>query len=320
MLRVFQTLLIFFSCSFVILGQGNLVAGVSIAEDTIPPHPSAILDIRSVDKAISIPRMLLSERNQISNPADGLTVYLLDENEDIKGLWYFNTSLNKWQHLTDKRPYYPKGAIIMYSGSLKDEKGDLFDASGKGILGSKMEGWSICNGENATPNLRGRFVVGASQQKESDYYLDSGIKEWGKKSEVDPKNENNPTKPHNKFIMSAANLPAHTHSIAEMHKDGIDYPHSHEIKPFTDLHSHTIMAIEGDKGHPGYTYRRNRKAKNSGEAMVDIATSNIEVLPNDTKTTFTFRDGEINSSGSKNPAPIDNRPPYYVVLYIIKNQ
>lgn len=40
--------------------------------------------------------------------------------------------------------YIPTGGIIMWSGT------DVPD------------GWALCNGENGTPDLRGRFVLGAS--------------------------------------------------------------------------------------------------------------------------------------------------------------
>ena len=52
----------------------------------------------------------------------------------------------------------PVGGIIMYSGATD---ATLFDGSGKGVTGSKMEGWAICNGSNSTPDLRDKFIVGA---------------------------------------------------------------------------------------------------------------------------------------------------------------
>ena len=58
----------------------------------------------------------------------------------------------------------PVGFIGMYSGSAD---ASLFDATGKGITGSKMEGWAICNGNNGTPDLRGRFIVGADNNETS---------------------------------------------------------------------------------------------------------------------------------------------------------
>jgi hypothetical protein len=49
----------------------------------------------------------------------------------------------------------PQGGIIMYSGPY------VFDASGRGKAGGNMEGWAVCNGQNSTPDLRDKFVVGA---------------------------------------------------------------------------------------------------------------------------------------------------------------
>lgn len=46
----------------------------------------------------------------------------------------------------------PKGAVIMWHGSA-DEIPD---------------GWAICNGENDTPDLRSRFVVGAGEKYSLD--------------------------------------------------------------------------------------------------------------------------------------------------------
>lgn len=54
----------------------------------------------------------------------------------------------------------PKRGIIAYSPDRAVN--DLFDASGKGKPGTAVQGWAICNGSNGTPDLRGRFVVGAS--------------------------------------------------------------------------------------------------------------------------------------------------------------
>lgn len=53
----------------------------------------------------------------------------------------------------------PIGGIMMYSGIID---GSLFDGTGKGISGSRVENWALCNGSNDTPDLRGRFVVGRS--------------------------------------------------------------------------------------------------------------------------------------------------------------
>lgn len=58
----------------------------------------------------------------------------------------------------------------VYTGVIGDIKifhGDPsphFDGTGKGIPGGEQDGWYICNGQNSTPNLADRFIVG------SDHY------------------------------------------------------------------------------------------------------------------------------------------------------
>ncbi len=55
------------------------VAQVSINEDNSDPDASAILDIKSTDKGMLIPRMTAEERDGIPSPANGLLVYVTDE-------------------------------------------------------------------------------------------------------------------------------------------------------------------------------------------------------------------------------------------------
>lgn len=49
----------------------------------------------------------------------------------------------------------PLGTILMYAPVTTSE----FDVSGLGIVDNVI-GWAICNGNNTTPNLKGKFVVG----------------------------------------------------------------------------------------------------------------------------------------------------------------
>ena len=65
----------------------NTQAQVGINEDNSQPDASALLDVKSSDKGILIPRMSPAQRLAISNPAEGLLVY--DSKE--KSFWYFST-------------------------------------------------------------------------------------------------------------------------------------------------------------------------------------------------------------------------------------
>lgn len=51
----------------------------------------------------------------------------------------------------------PPGGIVMFFGDIDA----AFDPKGKGIAQTPYEGWQLCNGENGSPDLRGRFVAGA---------------------------------------------------------------------------------------------------------------------------------------------------------------
>lgn len=57
----------------------------------------------------------------------------------------------------------PVGTIIMYAPATLSE----FNSSGLGVS-SNVIGWAICNGNNLTPNLTGRFVVGYNPS-DADY-------------------------------------------------------------------------------------------------------------------------------------------------------
>lgn len=82
-------------------------------------------------------------------------------------------------------PTIPIGSILIFNFKA-DPK--LFDKSGKGI--NSMSGWALCNGNNKTPNLQNRFVVGAG-----DEYL---LEETGGEAEVS---------------LNTSQMPSHGHSI-----------------------------------------------------------------------------------------------------------
>jgi len=46
------------------------------------------------------------------------------------------------------------GEVRMYVGG-----GNVFDGSGRGIVGGDFDGWALCNGNNGTPNLTDHFIV-----------------------------------------------------------------------------------------------------------------------------------------------------------------
>jgi len=67
--------------------QPSYSQGVAINSDNSAPDPSAMLDVKSTTKGLLFPRMALAQRNAITSPANGLTIYQTD---GLPGL-YFNS-------------------------------------------------------------------------------------------------------------------------------------------------------------------------------------------------------------------------------------
>lgn len=61
--------------AFVSLFANPLNAQVGINFDGSQPHPSAMLDVKSTDKGLLVPRMTAAQRLSIPSPADGLIVF-----------------------------------------------------------------------------------------------------------------------------------------------------------------------------------------------------------------------------------------------------
>jgi hypothetical protein len=59
---------------------------ISINTDASSPDPSAILDVKSTEKGMLVPRMTTAQRNLIAAPATGLLVF----DTDSGGFWFFN--------------------------------------------------------------------------------------------------------------------------------------------------------------------------------------------------------------------------------------
>jgi len=79
MKKGFLTLVICFVFSFAF--SQNVGIG------TTHPNSSAAIEIVDSAKGILIPRMTMTQRNAISNPAEGLMVY---QTNGSKGFWYYD--------------------------------------------------------------------------------------------------------------------------------------------------------------------------------------------------------------------------------------
>jgi hypothetical protein len=73
-------------CAAVFVQSLSAIAQVSINNDNAAPHASAMLDVKSTNKGMLVPRMTTAQRNNIAAPATGLLVF----DSDLNRFYFFN--------------------------------------------------------------------------------------------------------------------------------------------------------------------------------------------------------------------------------------
>ena len=64
-----------FLLAFAMITGNTLTAQVGVNTDNSSPDGSAMLDVKSIDKGLLLPRMTVEQRDDISSPADGLVIF-----------------------------------------------------------------------------------------------------------------------------------------------------------------------------------------------------------------------------------------------------
>ncbi len=88
-----------------------------VGVNTTTPHPSARLEIRSNQAGILIPKMTTSQRNGITNPADGLLIY----NTDSACIEVYRLASDSWRCVRQNPPTLTLDSTWCYT------VGDTFD-------------------------------------------------------------------------------------------------------------------------------------------------------------------------------------------------
>ena len=176
------------------------------------------------------------------------------------------------------------GMIMMYTGS------------------TAPSGWAICNGQNGTPDLRDRFIVGAG----SAYSV-------------------NNTGGANSVTLTEAQMPSHNHSFSgsSSHSHTVNN-HSHSFSGSgSNTHSHGIPRGRGgsdaDMTHfvADTRVEQDQGAFNSDSTSITINVSGTTggSSPGTNSQTVSIS-GNTGSKGSGNSH--ENRPPYYALMFIMK--
>jgi len=163
---------------------------------------------------------------------------------------------------------FPPGGIIMWSG----------------LISAIPTGWALCDGNNATPDLRDRFIVGAG----STYSI-------------------NDTGGANSVTLTENEMPSHSHS---MNSAG---GHNHSGSTSTDgNHSHGLPC-DNDSGASGGPFFKSDNQRRQRTNFTDSAGSH-----NHSFTTNTAGDHSHSINNTGGDGSHENRPPYFALAFIMK--
>jgi len=175
---------------------------------------------------------------------------------------------------------FPAGGIIIWSGS----------------AAAIPSGWLLCDGTNSTPNLRGRFVVGAG----STYAVGA----TGGAATV---------------TLATGNLPAHAHNInGSTGNQSVDHTHTGTTQGMNSntTHSHTYEGVGTFSGSGALSETRgtgNTQATNTTNIDHTHAVTTGGVSANHTHA-MNFDSSSVGSGTAH-----ENLPPYYALCYIMKS-
>ena len=169
-------------------------------------------------------------------------------------------------------------------------------------------GWVICDGNNNTPDLRNRFVIGA-----------------GFGGSYSP----NDTGGSSSILLGTANLPAHTHQLGGSVGNKDLGNHNHSFSGSTNNpgnHNHSYSKPNdvsdddysgtpvGSNGQVGGVFQNNSTGNAGGHTHSFSGTTGNKNLGNHNHS-LPATTG--NQGGAMNTA-FDNRPPYYALCFIMK--
>ncbi len=174
-LLIMKPILVFWTLSLSVMAMAQDGVGIG----TTRVHPSAALHVQPPDnnKGLLIPRLTTHEKNNITDPADGLIVY-----DSIERVFHYYDGTVVADSSIGWTPLVPNPAkedldlnnhtVQNLANGTADDDAVNYDQlmaaavpSGTIIMWegtTEPTGWKLCNGQNGTPDLTDRFVLGAA--------------------------------------------------------------------------------------------------------------------------------------------------------------
>lgn len=283
------------------------------------PDSSALIDMKSNDKGLLIPRMTTTDRDLMTSGGKKVAHSLLVFDTDQNMFFVFDTianpdrwlALNPWASQGTDDPDITtvttgnvgigtttapteklevngnvkvSGTVNATNYALNTNGNGPVPAGGiimwSGSIASIPTGWALCDGTNGTPDLRQRFITGAGDNP------------------VVPGTGYTPgsTGGADQVTLTAtqSGLPAHSHTVN-------DPGHTHSI---SQSNWGDLIAIGGYDAHSD---------NGSGNTSFDNVNA-VSLTAANATTNIT-----INNSAAQNAAaPHENRPPYYALAFIMK--
>ncbi|WMJ72521.1 hypothetical protein RCC89_05010 [Cytophagaceae bacterium ABcell3] len=315
-------------------------SGIKITDGSdLESHPDILFHAEAVNepRGVLFPRMTHQQMLNIHNPKEGLMVYVTDNTGNAQGMWFYDSYDKEWKRYTpvDNSPRYvePEGSIIIYTGNLNNFYGydgqPVPQGVGKGLgkEGTDMEGWAICNGNNLTPNLSGRFIVGGFKASENGTIKEREVSEGFEEApNISIYNSTGSTGGQDEYAFTVNTMPPHVHR-SNQGGSSSRLDHSHTVTVTGD-HDHGInygTSTLSQNGEMKVSMRRqkNLEKHHSGPTR-DGLVAKLEVPENQAQIEINFNrlpDGSLMSTFPENQThiePVDNRPPHYIVVYLIK--
>lgn len=294
------------------------VVMAQVGIDNPNPHPSAVLDLAGDSNSTRGLLIPTTTPALVTTPtANGLLIF--DETDSKYHFWHEATAqwlvLNPWESPSTGNHIAVQGKQVGIGTTTPDDALDVvgnieatdsvkatnvttssistssinipgfsenaFVPSGGIIMWSGYTaptGWKLCDGTNNTPDLRGRFVVGFVPAPGTEYNQPGNLSMGG----TNPGN----TGGQSSVTLTIDEMPTHVH-------DGV-----------TDIdgaHSHSISLRSNDHSGGGHA----DKADNSNAGSFNTSTNGNH-------------DHEFTTDPTGGSQPHENRPPFYVLAYIMK--